>query len=376
MTGKTIVKLVIMLMIAMVSIVMSTEKRTHGTTINQKPETGKLINFESRDLVPSGRWKWRSRWQVGTPTQWELYDGDKNRAGKWIMPWARTGERADSSVRYRGYYNSRIPYAPREHWNRYQNFRPGHYFNRFKQQQHYYPFGYFYRHNYHRYFNSFWSYPSWAWNWYPRWWMAYDYPYSPGYYYHNSWYPRRYDYPGDAYHNKYYARIATTIEPEDTLVYIDNEMIGTAKEHNGWWLTAPVKAGKHQVVLKRQGYETFSMDFEVAPGQYYRLEHRMQNLTGSQRESEASYLQKGIIENQSGRLMLNVQPSNATVYIDSIFVGTYQDLMQKNNKINLESGKHFITIVSPTYIPYNAEFEINTQQDTQLKAILTPRKSM
>ena len=360
----------------MAAIIVSTEKRTYGTEENQDNAKSKLVNFESRNLVPSGRWQWRSRWQVGTPSQWEVNSGDTNRVGKWIMPWAKTDMSNYSHASYRGYYNSRIPYAPRDHWYRHKDFRPGNNFSRYRNYHHYYPFGHFYRHSYPRYFTSFWSYPFWSWYWYPSWWAAYDHPYAPGYSYYDYWYPRRYYHPEDAYHNKYFARITTEIEPDETLVYLDGQYIGQAKEHNGWWLTYPVKAGDHHAELKLQGFQIFAMDFKVAPTQYYKISHQMTRLTPAQNKSENNSLEKEPVNYQRGNLILEIQPNDASVFIDNKFIGTFKDSTHPDNKIMLESGKHIIYIVSPAYIPYNSEFTISPQEDTHLNIILKPRQSI
>ncbi len=346
------------------------EKRTD---VNDKEQRSSL-NYQNRDLVPSGRWQWRQRWHLGASTRWNIYKEDSNRIGNWVLPQADSEDYSLSYVRYRGYYGSRIPYAGRDHTYRYRNFRPSHYFSRYRHYNRYYPFGYFYYHYYPRSFISFWAYPFWSWYWYPSWWISFDYWYPPSYYYYNYWYPRRYYYPADPNYNKYFARLRTNVEPDEALIYIDGHFIGRSEEHDGWWKTFPIKAGKHQAIIKLPGYKTEIIDFEVAPSQYYELKIRMLPSTKEEMTEENNTILQEDISSQKGYLNLQIEPSNSSIYIDNKYIGNYDEIKKANNKISLPAGKHTIEILSPSYLPYSSEFTINENEDTSLTISLIKKE--
>ncbi len=363
---KKTIAATLIIIISIITIGLSKEKRTVVTKPVQKTTKIKA----NSNLVPSGRWSFSSRWHIGSTSRWNLYNLNKNTVGKWIMPWSSQNKYHYSNIKYKGYYGSKIPYAPRYSY-RPKTFRPHYYFGRFKSYKHYYPYGYFHRHLYPRYFTSYWVYPFWAWYWYPSWWINYNYTYYPSYYYYEHWYPRTYYRPDNPYTNKYYARIITDINPEEALIYIDGAFIGTAEDYNGWWTAYPVKAGKHEITIKHPDYLEYSTNIELAPKQLYELKHKMIKIN----KNASSNLNYQNIENiNQGSLILNVNPSNAELYINHEYIGTISEILSNQEKIPLTPGKYKITILSPTYVPYNTEIEIKDKQETIIKVDLIKKE--
>jgi hypothetical protein len=364
---KQLMALTIIIILAFFTIAIAKEKRTVVPSDVHKEI--KTINKTTDNIVPSGRWKWSSRWQIGSISRWNIYNLNKDTAGRWVMPWSENNRY--SNITYRGFYGSKVPAVPREIY-RYKSFRPHHYFGRFRSYKHYYPFGHFYFHLYPRYFISFWGYPFWAWHWYPSWWIYYDCYYHPSYYYYDYWYPRAYYYrPDNPYENKYYARIITDIEPSETMIYVDGTFIGEAKDFYGWWIAHPLKAGKHQIVLKLPGYKTYSVSIELAPKQVYELKYKMVKLDNNSDSTKDSYNYDNLAK---GSLNLQVQPSDAAIYINNEYIGTVDEILKENNKLMLPAGIYKITIIKPNYIPYHTEIEIKENEENNLTVELVKRQ--
>ena len=68
-----------------------------------------------------------------------------------------------------------------------------------------------------------------------------------------------------------------------------------------------------------------------------------------------------------GRLRLEIEPSDASVYLDGRFVGTGIDLQRSRNGLRLEPGEHRIAVVRPGHQAEEQEFTVAAGQELELE---------
>jgi hypothetical protein len=69
----------------------------------------------------------------------------------------------------------------------------------------------------------------------------------------------------------------------------------------------------------------------------------------------------------SGRLRLEIEPSDASVYLDGRFVGTAVDLQRARNGLRLEPGEHRIAVVRPGHQAEEQEFTVAAGEEVELE---------
>jgi hypothetical protein len=116
---------------------------------------------------------------------------------------------------------------------------------------HRYHSGYFYRPYYYPYFGF-----GYGWG-YPYYGYGVAYPYYSGYYYG-------------------YGEVKLEVKPKDAQVFLDGDYVGTVDEFNSWYQKMNVEPGKHRIVIREQGYQPYTMDLRVLPGQSYKIKEQMQ----------------------------------------------------------------------------------------------------
>jgi hypothetical protein len=63
------------------------------------------------------------------------------------------------------------------------------------------------------------------------------------------------------------ARLFLNVQPGDAVVYLDDELLGTAEEVSGAGSGIPLPAGGHTLEVARPGFQTQGLDFEVDDGE-------------------------------------------------------------------------------------------------------------
>jgi len=135
----------------------------------------------------------------------------------------------------------------------------GGYHGSYGYHSHYYPY-------YYRPYLGFYGY-GWG---YPYYGFGYGYPgYAYGYPGYAYGYPSYYDYYG-------YGEVKLDVHPKDAQVFVDGDYVGTVDEFNSWYQHMNVEPGKHRVVIRSQGYQPYTMDLRVLPGQTYKIKQQMQ----------------------------------------------------------------------------------------------------
>lgn len=182
------------------------------------------------------------------------------------------------------------------------------------------------------------------------------------------------------------------VDPEKTRVYVDGYYAGTAGDFDGLLQRLHVSAGRHDIMLKLDGYRTHHFRVRVPVGQTVKLRHDMVRGTGEDedrvvgdepevRGGPAGYARleeegtdarvgnpRRAIPAGTGRLRVDVRPPDASIYIDGVFRGP----ARATDGVLLPSGRHRVEIVRPGYRTEEREIEVPAGGTTDLRADLAP----
>ncbi len=233
---------------------------------------------------------------------------------------------------------------------------------------------------YNPYYRSFY-YPSFFGSFYYGWPYYYDPFYYGGYYgggyYGGGYYgaPGGY-YGAPGYYSSYRygdrASLRVMVNPDKTRVFVDGYYAGVADDFDGLFQRLHVSPGRHEISLKLEGYRTHRMRIYVGPGSTLKIQYEMvkgsgedpvEDLAGDagaadryedrdrpgdgdrdmDAEEHADHVRPG--GRGGGRLRLDVQPPDASIYVDGQFRGTARQIGQ----LDLPPGRHRVEIVRPGF---------------------------
>jgi hypothetical protein len=149
---------------------------------------------------------------------------------------------------------------------------------------------------------------------------------------------------------------ATKVE-KDSGVWVDGQYVGYLKElkRKKKILLLP---GKHQIAVRQSGYDDFSQEIVVEPGQAQTVEVAMKlNPRASAPDVTAT-------------LKLKVQPDRAAVFLDDKFVGHAGDFGGAFRSMLISPGKHRIKVELPGYRTFETEVNLLAGQKSEVKTEL------
>jgi len=261
--------------------------------------------------------------------------------------------------------------------------------------------GYYYYPYYDRYYSGYYPYYGyWGWG-YPS--YGYGYGYGHGYG-HGHAYGYGYGY-GYGHRDRYYrdyGSVRVLVDPEDTRVYVDGYYAGVADDFDGIFQRLHVTPGRHEIMLKLEGYRTHRMKIWVPPSDTIKIHHDMgkgvgedavEDLAGPadryaderrdrrgdrDRYSDAEgddrarrdgderspILDRG--RGERGELRLSVRPDDASVYVDGAFQGTGRQV----RSLDLPPGRHRVEVVRPGFKTYDREIEVADNKPLDLEVEL------
>jgi hypothetical protein len=284
---------------------------------------------------------------------------------------------------------------------------------------HYYGHGY--GHGYYPYY----GYPYYGYRPYYYGYGPYWYGYSP-YYYGGFGYGYGYggyDGYGEPGYSSGYSQesgaIRTFVEPSKTKIYVDGRYAGTADDFDGMMQRLYVSPGAHEIMLGLEGYKTHRVKVYVAPGATLKLHFDMVKGSGedaqidtlgnpddeqwgkrdrrydNEKEEDGSAddevrreeprspepddaaeprhtrdrdPQAGLSwGNELGRVRLDIQPGDASVYVDGRFRGPANGL----RSLRLDPGKHHLEVVRPGFRTEERDVDVRDGEDTTLELELS-----
>lgn len=228
-------------------------------------------------------------------------------------------------------------------------------------------------------------YYPWGWGWYPV-----GYPH----------YPR---YVADAPQGA----IDLNVRPKDTEVWVDGELVGKTGRFDGFpgYLWLPV--GSHELVFYRPGYVTVARQLTVRPAMIGDVKFRLaegeslppeqvaskppgkpldaaspaageakapppDSVASAPRPAERPAAGRTQIDLRSdpGRLLLQVVPADASVYLDGRFLGSGEELARLHAGMMVDPGEHVLEVARPGYETRRVEFAVGPGEETELSVEL------
>jgi hypothetical protein len=253
--------------------------------------------------------------------------------------------------------------------------------------------------------------------WGPSWWWYFWGPYD-------YWYPgytaRDYRSSGDA------GALDLDVSPAKTEVYVDGQYIGRVDSYDGWPQYLWLPKGTYDLVLFREGYRTIARQVTLYPGVVMAVDDRMepgesvrpedlvtkthdrrderirfererseridrgergdndsedwrnrrerwrdrdQDRDRDDDDAEESIRDRGADES-NGRVRLEIEPEDASVYLDGKFVGTGADLARLRAGLVLDPGKHRLAVVRPGHRSQEMDFDVEAGEELDLEVEL------
>ena len=245
-------------------------------------------------------------------------------------------------------------------------------------------------------------------------------PYYYGYGYGGYGLGYGYGYPGSYYYG-YFGEIRTEVKPNEANVFVDGDFAGEADDFDGWWQRLEVEPGRHRLTFRAPGFAPYVVDVSVAPGRDVHIKYQMvpgqdqiaeleMRLPPEESEGRDRYkprdpyrrsdprkyddrdrqydrdepndrdeqyeryrtdrdrYNEGQRQNESNRqsLVLLVEPSDATVYIDGNYYGTANDNGGGEIQVLLPEGVHRVEVVRPGYASASQDVNISRTGENRL----------
>ncbi len=176
-------------------------------------------------------------------------------------------------------------------------------------------------------------------------------------------------------------------KPKKASVYLDGELIGRVDSFDGFPRYLWLREGSYRLAIFMEGHETLErkisvhpgvvikIDEDLAPGlavqpqpaapepvaertaphgEFWRVENRGQPIEQDQRSEPA-------------RLMVEVQPADAVVYLDGRLLGSGGQLANLHSPLIIDPGAHRLEVTRPGYAPAVRAFEATKGEDVSLR---------
>ena len=274
--------------------------------------------------------------------------------------------------------------------------------------------GGYYGHSRYRYGSH---YRGYSYHYRPYFYLGYGhYPYSYGSYgYYNG--PYRYNH---SYSSDRWGSLDLDVRPEKAQVYVNGQHVGVADNYDGFPEYLWLKEGTYNIVFYAEGYETLTRKVTVLPGIDIDFKDRLEpgnavaptelaaewmneppeavakNRERSDQEEgwrdrARSYLnRRDVTQAQAGdrdddqaddqrrsdgtldarsepaRLVLNLEPADASVYLDGRFLGTAEELSRLHAGLLVDSGEHTLEVVHPSFRTERRTLEIGAGDELEV----------
>ena len=130
-------------------------------------------------------------------------------------------------------------------------------------------------------------------------------------------------------------------EPAKATIYLDGEEIGTTPDI----IIRPVIPGKHKVEIRMDGYKLWNESVEIEAG-------KEKSLTA-------------VLQLNTGSIMIDSEPANATIYLDGEKVGKTPDTL-----MSVTLGTHEIEVKMDGYEVWSKSVNVNADKNKALTAVL------
>lgn len=217
----------------------------------------------------------------------------------------------------------------------------------------------------------------------------YHYPYSFGWTYLPAGEPARSD----------IGAIRLKVKPKKTEVFLEGDYIGRAGQYDGYPGFLWLEKGTHTLVFYKDGFRTFSREFEVRPGMITDVRIVMESgesmppeeffpadvVAGSRARSDVAPsaaprvslpgepegdASRMDLREEGGRIRMFVEPDDASVYLDGRFLGTAEQLSRLREGMILDVGEHTLEVLHPDYPPDRTTFRVKEGEEVEVRVTL------
>jgi hypothetical protein len=194
----------------------------------------------------------------------------------------------------------------------------------------------------------------------------------------------------------------TDISPEKAEIFVDGRYVGVADDFDGFPTYLWLEEGTYDVAAYYPGFRTLSRQVSVYPGLVVDLDHRLepgesvrpedlaakdtpirdQRLRRDQERQEDVAWRRSTdppppadlspapagpeATDASGRLILEVVPGDAAIYLDGRFLGTAEEVGRLHSGLLVEPGEHQLSVVRPGYGEKRRRFSLEPGEDLTL----------
>lgn len=187
------------------------------------------------------------------------------------------------------------------------------------------------------------------------------------------------------------------VEPKEARVYVDGYYAGIVDDFDGLFQRLNISPGRHEIMFKLDGFRTYrvrvyvpldqtlKIHYKMVPGSGSEIDEATVGVPGEDPRYDSRYDDRARYEDRAedrdryesrdsdrghdraesadmGTLRCDVQPSDASIYIDGDFKGTGRQL----RALGLPAGHHRVEIVRPGYRTVEREVEIRAGHTTDL----------
>ncbi len=158
------------------------------------------------------------------------------------------------------------------------------------------------------------------------------------------------------------------VRPEKAEVYLDGNRLGIADNFDGFPEFLWLPKGTYDLVIYKEGYKTLARQMTIYPGVVIDIEDRMEagesvrpeDLVSKstvnrerrerrERQRQATAEPRRGAARPVGRLLLDIRPADAAIYLDGHFLGIADELAGLSAGLVVEPGEHRLEVVRPGY---------------------------
>ncbi len=179
--------------------------------------------------------------------------------------------------------------------------------------------------------------------------------------------------------------------PKKASVYLDGELIGRVDSFDGFPRYLWLREGSYRLAIFMEGHETLERSISVHPGVVIKIEddlapgHAVEPQPAAPAPAAPRVAERNApsgeswrVENRGqpieqdqrtepARLMVEVQPGDAVVYLDGRLLGSGDQLANLHSPLVIDPGGHRLEVTRPGYASAVREFEATKGEDVSLR---------
>ena len=149
--------------------------------------------------------------------------------------------------------------------------------------------------------------------------------------------------------------VAFNVRPADTAAYVDGDYRGLASAYAAPADYMALVPGSHTIALVKEGFERETFVIQVQPRKTIELDVTLDQVTKDRPIPEKTYQ---LDLNETGTMILKVEPGDAAVYVDDSFFGNASQFSEYKGALVLRTGPHKVELSRPGFANYSTTVDI------------------